>query len=76
MVIDTARLKVSTKTLFSLFAAFGTVMQIPAVNQYVLAVTAEHKHLAALVTAISGIALLLHNPEVQGVLGVAKDEAK
>jgi len=72
MVIDTAKLKVSTKTLVALFLGFGSAMQIPQVNQFVLAVTAQHKNLASLVTAISGIALLLHNPEVQDALGIKK----
>lgn len=72
MVIDTAKLKVSTKSLVAMFTVFGTLMQVPAVNQYVLSVTSQHKNLAALVTAISGIALLLHNPEVQDALGIKK----
>jgi hypothetical protein len=72
MVIDTAKLKVSTKTLVALFFGFGSAMQIPQVSQFVLSVTAQHKNLASLVTTISGIALLLHNPEVQDALGIKK----
>lgn len=75
MVIDTAKLKISTKTLVGLFLAFGSAMQIPAVNQFVLSVTAQHKNLASLVTVLSGIALLLHNPEVQDALGIKKTVA-
>lgn len=72
MVIDTAKLKVSTKTLVALLFAFGSAMQVPAVNQFVLSITAQHKNLASIVTAITGIAMLLHNPEVQDALGIKK----
>lgn len=72
MVIDTAKLKVSTKTLVALLVAFGSAMQIPAVNQLVLSITAQHKNFASIVTAITGIAMLLHNPEVQDALGIKK----
>lgn len=70
MVIDTAKLKISTKRLFAFFLCFGGLMQIPTVSGFVGSVTLHHPHVAALVTAVTGIALLLHNPEVQDVLGI------
>lgn len=76
MVIDTAKLKISTKGLLSAFVAFGGFMQIPAVHDYVLKQTEHHPHMAALVTAIAGIYALLHNPQVQQALGYAQESEK
>ena len=74
MVIDTSKLKISTKSLVVMLMGFGTLMQIPAVSQFVLALTSQHKNVASVVTAITGIAMLLHNPEVQDVLGMKRAE--
>jgi hypothetical protein len=70
MVIDTSKLKISTKGLVALFVAFGGFMQIPAVNQFVLSLTTHHKRAAAVVTAIGGIYAVLHDPQVQDALGI------
>ena len=70
MVIDTSKLKVSTKGMVALFMMFGGLMQIPTVSQMVLAIAAQHKNLAAIVTALMGIYTALHNPEVQDALGI------
>jgi hypothetical protein len=72
MVIDTAKLKISTKTMLGLVIGFGSLMQIPAVNQFVAAHTLEHKNLTSLVGTVMGIYALLHNPEVRDALGIKK----
>lgn len=77
MVIDTSKLKVSTKGLLSAFIAFGGFMQIPAVRNCVLKLTEHHPHLAPIATAIAGIYTLLHDPQVQDALGMsARDKEK
>ena len=70
MQIDTSQLKFSTKSLVSALLGFGAVMQVPAVSQYVLALTQAHPHTAATITVLSGAAMLLHNPQVQEALGI------
>ena len=70
MVIDTAKLKISTKTMLALLLGFGSVMQIPVVNEFVAAITSRHRNIAAVVTTLMGIYALLHNPEVQDALGI------
>ena len=70
MQIDTSKLKLSTKSLVSALLGFGALMQIPAVSQLVLGLTEKHPHAAAMITALSGAAMLLHNPQVQEVLGI------
>lgn len=70
MRIDTAKLKVSTKSLVSALLGFGAVMQVPAVSAYVLTITKDHAHIAAWVTSLAGAAMLLHNPQVQEALGI------
>lgn len=77
MVIDTSKLKISTKGLVAGFIAFGGFMQIPAVNQFVLSITAEHKHVVSVLTALAGIYTVLHDPQVQDALGMSsQDEEK
>jgi uncharacterized protein YjgD (DUF1641 family) len=70
VVIDTAKLKISTKTMLGAVIGFGSLMQVPVVNQFVASVTMQHPHLAAIVTSVMGIYALLHNPEVQDALGI------
>lgn len=70
MQIDTANLKISTKSIVTGLLAFGAFMQIPAVNAFVIAQTTLHPKLTGLITAISGVYAVLHNPQVQEALGV------
>lgn len=72
MVIDTAKLKISTKTILGVLVGFGSLMQIPVVSQFVASVTMQHKNVAAIVTSLMGMYALLHNPEVQDALGIKK----
>lgn len=73
MVIDTAKLKVSTKSMVAALLAFGGLMQVPAVSQLVLKITVNHPTIASIVTAVLGIYTVLHNPQVQDALGIKTD---
>jgi hypothetical protein len=70
MVIDTSKLKISTKGIVGFFVAFGGFMQIPAVSSFVLDLTSHNKRIVAALTAIGGIYTVLHNPQVQDALGI------
>lgn len=72
MVIDTAKLKISTKTMLGIVVGFGSLLQVPAVNQFVVDHTLNHKHLTSMVGMVMGVYALLHNPEVQDALGIKK----
>lgn len=72
MEIDTAKLKISTKTMLAFVIGFGSLMQVPAVSNFVAAHTLQHKNLTSLVGTIMGIYALLHNPEVQEAFGIKK----
>ena len=76
MVIDTAKLKVSTKSMVAALLAFGGLMQVPAVSQLVLKITANHPTIASVVTALLGIYTVLHDPRVQDALGIETDAEK
>ena len=70
MIIDTAKLRISTKSIVAAFMSFGALMQVPEVNSLVLSLTERHKRLVAIVTAVGGIYTVLHDPKVQDALGI------
>lgn len=72
MIIDTAKLKVSTKSMVAAVLALGSVLQIGVVHDYVLTLAQTHPHMVAAVGTITGIYGLLHNPEVQDALGIKR----
>jgi hypothetical protein len=72
MVIDTAKLKVSTKTMVGAVLAAGSVLQIQVVHDYVLSLAQAHPHVVAIAGTITGVYGLLHNPEVQDALGIKR----
>ncbi len=63
-------MRLSTKSLVAALTAFGALMQVPAVSGFVYKLTAAHPNVAGALTALVGIAALLHNPQVQAILGV------
>jgi hypothetical protein len=75
MVIDTSKLKVSTKSMISAVLAFGGIMQIPAVSSAVLKITTTHPAIASIVGALMGVYAVLHNPQVESALGIEDDGA-
>jgi hypothetical protein len=70
MVIDTDKLKISTKSVAAFVFGFAGLMQIPAVGQFVSSVTTRHPGLASLVATLTAVSLLLHDPQVDSALGV------
>lgn len=72
MIIDTAKLKVSTKSMVAAVLAAGSVLQVGVVHDYVLSIAGAHPHVVAAIGTITGIYGLLHNPEVQDALGIKR----
>lgn len=70
MILDTAKLKISTKTLVAFLGVMGTLLQIPAVGAPIFAFAKLHPHFASALAAVTGIIALLHNPQVAEVLGI------
>lgn len=63
-------IKLSTKSIVSALLGFGAAMQVPAVSTFVYAQTASHPRIASAITVLMGVVALLHNPQVQTVLGI------
>jgi hypothetical protein len=72
MTIDTSKLRISTKALFSVFLTFGGLMQIPAVSQFVLQAVSHHPHVGSTIATLVTLYSLLHNPQVRELLGFKK----
>ncbi len=72
MTIDTSKLQASTKQLMGLLVTAGTLFQIPAVHDYLISLVHNHPHLAGVFGTVAGVFALLHNPEVQDVLGIKR----
>jgi hypothetical protein len=72
VVIDTAKLKISTKSMVAAVFTLGSLLQIGVVHDYVLSLAHDHPHVVAFTATITGIYGLLHNPEVQDALGIKR----
>jgi hypothetical protein len=70
MAIDTAKLKLSTKSVVALLLTLGALMQDPAVSGLVSRVTAHHSGLASIVGTILAVYAVLHNPQVEAEFGI------
>lgn len=70
MTIDTSKLQVSTKGLIAVTATAGTLFQIPAVHDFLIAQAHNHPHVLGALGTLTGIFALLHNPEVAAALGI------
>jgi len=70
MRFDTSKLRVSTKTLMSLVAGAGALMQIPQINAIVTSFLVHYPRLGPAVGAVTTIMALWHNPEVRSALGI------
>lgn len=70
MMIDTSKLKISTKALVSGFIGLGGLAQIPAVNIPLTAFLTQHPKIAPLVASALGVWTVLHNPQVEDFLGI------
>lgn len=72
MTIDTSKLQASTKNLMGLVVTAGTLFQIPAVHDFLIIQVHAHPHLAGIFGTLTAVAALLHNPQVQDVLGIKR----
>lgn len=70
--MNIARLKASTKSLLGAAVAGGSLLQIPAVHDTLAALTLHHPRWVGAVATATAIAALLHNPQVQDVLGIKR----
>ena len=66
--------KVSTKVLFGLFLALPLLMQNDASKNFVTPILSMHPKIAAAVGSLVSISVLLHNPQVQTILGIKTGE--
>lgn len=74
MELITGKAKASTKALLALFMALPFLMQIDAVKNFVTPLLLAHPKISTAVGSLTSIALLLHNPQVQRVLGITTVE--
>ena len=72
MQVDTSKLRVSTKRLVALLLAAGSLFQVPEVHDQLIAMAHGHPHIIGWIGAATGIAMLLHRPEVQDALGIKR----
>jgi len=70
VALDLSKLKISTQSLVAFLITLGGLLQIPQVSAFVLGLAAKHPHIAVAVGVITGIAALLHNPQVEQALGI------
>jgi hypothetical protein len=62
--------KFSTKSIISFFVGLGGLMQIQQFRDPVLKFADSHPHIASTIAVVTGIAALLHNPQVQDILHI------
>jgi len=70
MTFDFSSLKFSTKSLIAFLLGLGSLMQIPQVSAPVMAFGQHHPHVAVIIAMLTGIITLLHNPQVEKLLGM------
>lgn len=72
IVLDTATLKSSTKGLVGLAISVGGLLQIQQVHDFVFALAEHHPHIVTLLGMVMTVYTLLHNPQVEAILGIKK----
>ena len=70
MTIDTAKIKVSTKSVLAALTAIGAFAQTPFGQSLIL----HHAQLASAAAAVASILALLHNPAIEKELGIDADQ--
>jgi len=70
MAFYVSKLKISTKSLIAFLIGLGSLMQVPAIENPVMAFAAHHPHVATIIAALTAIIGLLHNPTVDAILGI------
>jgi hypothetical protein len=74
--VDVGKWRISTKSVVAALTTAGALWQIQPVRDFVMVQVHAHPHWAGAVAWVSGVWALLHNPEVQGVLGLTPGEQK
>lgn len=75
VAVISGKAKSSTRWLFGLFLALPFLMQMDAFKNLVTPLFAAHPKVSSAFGSLTALALLLHNPTVQQVLGIgAVDE--
>jgi hypothetical protein len=72
VAVITGKAKASTRWLFGLFLALPLLMQNDAFKNLVTPLLAAHPKAASAFGSITALALLLHDPKVQQVLGIGE----
>jgi hypothetical protein len=70
MTFDISKLKFSTKGCVGFLLGIGSLLQIPQVSAPVFAFIKLHPHYATAFAMLTGVITLLHNPQVEAVLGI------
>lgn len=70
MTFDVSKLKISTKSLIAFVLALGSLLQIPQVGDTVFAFAKYHPHFAAVLAVVTAVVGLLHNPQIESILGI------
>lgn len=68
---DSATLKGSTKRIAAALAAVGALVQVPAVKDALVKLVETHPHYASLAATAVTLWTLIHNPQVEQILGLA-----
>lgn len=71
MQIDTARIKISTKTVLAALTAVGAFAQTPFGQSLIL----HHAQLASAAAFVASALALLHNPVVEKELGIDPEQS-
>jgi hypothetical protein len=66
VTIDTSKLRLSTKSALGILVSVGALLQLPEVS----AIVNQHPNLEHLAGTLIAMAALLHNPQVEQLLGI------
>lgn len=67
---DSDCLKGSTKRIAAVLAGVGTLVQVPAVKDALVQLVTAHPHYATLAATAVSLWTLIHNPQVEKILGL------
>lgn len=68
--VSVTELSALGKGAIGLIATMAGLLNVPQVNQAVMKAAAAHPHIAVIAGAVTTLAALLANPQVQKILGV------
>lgn len=69
-IVTVTELSALGKGVIGFVIALAGLFQIPAIDQYLTAAAVHHPHIAVIAGAVTTIAALLANPQVQKVLNI------